>query len=60
MVLYALVAENDERRTLTDREILEKYVNLEISCLPENERENLIDMLYSYKEAFSLRNEIGT
>ena len=45
---------------MTDREILEKYINLDNSCLMEKEKKEIIDMLYKYKEEFSLRNEIGT
>ena len=45
---------------MTDREILEKYRDLEKSCLTEKEKREVMDMLYKYKEAFSLRNEIGT
>ena len=45
---------------MTDREILEKYINLDNTCLTEKEKEEIMDMLYKYKEAFSLRDEIGT
>ena len=45
---------------MTDREILEKYVDLKDSCLNEEEKAKVMDMLYKYKEAFSLRDEIGT
>ena len=45
---------------LTDKEILEKYIDLDKSCLMEKEKKEVIDMLYKYKEAFSLRDEIGT
>ena len=45
---------------MTDREILEKYINLEMSCLNKEEKVEVMDMLYKYKEAFSLRDEIGT
>ena len=45
---------------MTDGEILEKYINLDNSCLTESERVQLRDMIYKYKEAFSLRDEIGT
>ena len=31
-----------------------------MSCLNEKEKVELMDMLYKYKEAFSLRDEIGT
>ena len=50
----------DERRNMTDREILEKYVDLKNSGLNEEERVKVMDMLFKYKEAFSLRDEIGT
>ena len=45
---------------MRDREILEKYVNLNNSCLNKEEKMNLMDILYKYREAFSLRDEIGT
>ena len=45
---------------MTDREILEKYIDLGTSCLNREEKLKLMDMLYKYKEAFSLRDEIGT
>ena len=44
---------------MTDKEILYKYVDLEKSCLTEKEKE-VMETLYKYKEAFSLRDEIGT
>ena len=50
----------DERKCMTDREILEKYVNLNNSCLNKEEKLKVIDMLYKYREAFNLRDEIGT
>ena len=40
---------------MTDREILEKYINLNDRCLTEKEKEEIMDMLYKYKEVFSLR-----
>ena len=43
---------------MTEREILEKYINLNNMCLQEEEREEVMDMLFKYKEAFSLRDEI--
>ena len=45
---------------MSDREILGKYINLDIACLTEDKKEELMEMLYKYKEAFSLRDEIGT
>ena len=45
---------------MTHREILDKYINLDNSCLHEEEKREVMDMLFNYKEAFSLRDEIGT
>ena len=45
---------------MTDKEILDKYINLDNSCLNIEEKKEVMDMLYRYKEAFSLRDEIGT
>ena len=45
---------------MTDREILDNYINLDNSCLHEEEKREVMDMLFNYKEAFSLRDEIGT
>ena len=42
-------------RNMTDREILEKYIDFGASCLNKEERLKVMDMLYKYKEAFSLR-----
>ena len=45
---------------MTDKEILDKYIDLNQSCLSKEEKREVIDMLKRYKEAFSLRDEIGT
>ena len=39
---------------------MKKYVDLKNSCLNEQENAKVMDMLFKYKEAFSLRDEIGT
>ena len=57
---YPWLDPDDERRNMTDREILEKYVDLKNSCLNKEEKVKVMDMLFKYKEAFSLRDEIGT
>ena len=56
---YPWLAPDDPRRNMTDREILEKYVDLSDSDLTEKEKEQLYKVLLKYKTAFSLRNEIG-
>ena len=45
---------------MTDEEILDKYIDLEKSCLMEKEKKEVMEMLYKYKEVFSLRAGIGT
>ena len=54
-----MVRPDDEWRHMTDREILEKYIDLDNSCLSEEEKKEVMNMLLDYKEAFSLRDEIG-
>ena len=45
---------------MSHREILKKYINLDNTCLTEDEKEEVMNMLYKYKEVFSLRDKIGT
>ena len=44
---------------MSDREILDRYVVLDKSCLTDVEKKQVIDMLNKYKDTFSLRDEIG-
>ena len=56
---YPFLIPDDESRHMTDRGILEKYINLNNSCLSKEEKIKIMDMLFKYREAFSLRDEIG-
>ena len=49
----------DERKYMTEREILDKYMNLDNSCLTKADKEQVRDLLYQYKDVFSLRDKIG-
>ena len=40
--------------------MLDKYIDLHKLCLTRGEKEEVRELLYKYKDAFSLRNEIGT
>ena len=51
---------SNERKYMPDREILDKYVDLDKSCLADEEKKQVLNMLYKYKDASSLRDEIGT
>ena len=57
---YPWLEDSDERKYMTDREILEKYKGLDKSCLTESEKTEVRDMIYKYKDALGLRDEIGT
>ena len=56
---YPWLDPSDERKYMTDQEILDRYIDLEKSCLTEKEKKEVMEM-YKYKEAFSLRDEICT
>ena len=44
---------------MTDEEILEKYIDLSSSDLNTDEKNTLMNIIKSHKEAFNLRDEIG-
>ena len=56
---FPWLEDTDERKYLMDREILDKYINLDNSCLTKTEKTQVIDLLYKYKDAVSLRDERG-
>ena len=56
---YPWLDEDDPRRDMTDEEILYKYINLSESHITKTEKEEVMDLAITYKEAFSLRDEIG-
>ena len=56
---YPWLAPEDPRRNMTDKEILEKFVDLSDSYLTKKEKEQLYKVLLKYKAAISLRDEIG-
>ena len=55
---YPWLDDSDERKYMPDREILRKYINLGNTCLSRQEKEEVMDMLYKYKEVFSLKDKI--
>ena len=56
---YPWLDDSNERKHMTDREILDKNIDLEGSCLTKWEKQKLRSLIYDYKDAFSLRDEIG-
>ena len=56
---YPWLEYTDKRKYMTDREILNKYIKLDNSCLTKVEKTQVRYLLYKYKDVFSLRDEIG-
>ena len=47
---YPWLDQDNERRHMTDKEILDKYINLYQSCLSEEEKKEVMGVLYRYRE----------
>ena len=56
---YPWLDKDDPWRNMTDEEILNKYIDLSKSHLTSKEKEEVMDLIVTYKKAFSLRDEIG-
>ena len=56
---YPWLADDDPRRYQTDEEILYEKIDLSNSALSRKEKTRLMKMLIKYRDAFSLRDEIG-
>ena len=46
---YPCLDPSDERKYMSDKEILDKYVHLDKSCLTDTEKKQVMDMLYKYR-----------
>ena len=57
---YPWLAEDDLRRHQTDAETLCEKIDLKESALSKKEKAKLMKMILKYRDAFSLRNEIGS
>ena len=56
---YPWLTKDDPRRYQSDEEILDEKIDLSDSALSRKEKTRLMKMLIKYREAFSLRYEIG-
>ena len=56
---YPWLDKDDPRWNMTDRECLERFIDLADSDITEAEKKSLHKLLYKYKKAFSLRDEIS-
>ena len=57
--LYLWLEPDDPRRFQTDSEILETAIDLSEYCLTDTQHFEFLNVLEKYKDAFSLRDEIG-
>ena len=57
---YPWLDKDDPRRNKTEEEIIRQKIPLQNSNLNDAEKERLIQMIMDNKEAFSIRDEIGT
>ena len=57
---YPWLDSSDKRNYMTDRETLDKHIDLDNSCLIKEERKEVMEILYKYREVFGLRDEIST
>ena len=47
---YPWLNSNNERKYMSDKEILDKYVDLDKSCLTDEEKKQVMDISYKYKD----------
>ncbi len=56
---YPWLEKDDPRRTMTDMECIEKFINLDDSVLTPENKKHFQKILLKYKDAFSLHDEVG-
>ena len=56
---YPWLDDNDPRRHMTDKELLESTIDLSEACITEKQKQALYKILLKYREAFSLRDAFG-
>ena len=57
---YPWLDDSDERKYMSDKEILDKYIDLGNPCLTKWEKKEVRKLIFEYKKSFSLQGEIGT
>ena len=56
---FSWLNDNDPRKHMTDKELIESTIDLSKGCITEKQKQALYKILLKYREAFSLRDEIG-
>jgi len=57
---YPHLEKDDERLNMTDKQIIDKKINLDKCTFNPANRQTLLDTIYDKSQAFSLHDEIGT
>ena len=55
---YPWLDSSDERKYMSDREILDKYVDFDKSYLTDEERKQVMDMLYKVQRRIQFKRQI--
>ena len=50
---YPWLDDKDERKYMMDREILDKYINLDNSCLTKAKKKEVRELIFQYKDALA-------
>ena len=50
---YPWLDDSNERKHMTDMEILDKYINFDNSCLTRYEKKKVRKLIYKYKDALA-------
>jgi hypothetical protein len=50
----------DPRRLMTDKEILDKLIDMEPAKITQEQKDDFMQTVYKHRESFSLRDEIGS
>ena len=53
-VKFPWLDDKDERKYMMDREILDKHINLDNSCLTKAEKKEVKELIYQYKDPFNI------
>ena len=55
---YLPLHKEDERRNMSDTDMIEKYVDLDMLCFPDVESKDVMSKVYKNKDAYSIWGEI--
>ena len=56
---YPWLDDDDPRRDMTDKEIIKTYIKIDQEYVSDRVKDEVYDAIFKYKEAFSLRDEVG-